>query len=89
MPADKKLEDRLRAIEDKLDILNLIASHPPCSDTGSDHFVRTMYMDDGVIDLGDAGMIGANYKLAVPPGPASNDFNADGTINLLDLVLVG
>ncbi len=52
MPADQKLEERLRAIEDKLEILNLIASHPPCSDTGSDHFVRQMYTDDGVIDLG-------------------------------------
>jgi hypothetical protein len=54
MPADQSntLEARLRAVEDKLEILNLIASHPPCSDTGSDHYVRTMYMDDGVIDLG-------------------------------------
>jgi hypothetical protein len=63
MPADQKLEDRLRAIEDKLEILNLIASHPPCSDTGSDHFVRAMYMEDGVIDLG-AGK-GASGNVAV------------------------
>ena len=63
MPADQKLENRLRAVEDKLEILNLIASHPPCSDTGSDHFVREMYMDDGAIDLG-AGK-GASGNVAV------------------------
>ena len=64
MPADQKLEDRLRAIEDKLDILNLIASHPPCSDTGSDHFVRNMYTDDGVIDLGGGKGASGNEAVA-------------------------
>ncbi len=54
MPTDDKrtLEDRLRAVEDRLEILNLIASHPPSADTGADHYVRTIYLDDGVIDLG-------------------------------------
>jgi len=64
MPANQTLEDRLRAIEDKLEILNLIASHPPCSDTGSDHFVREMYMDDGVIDLGAGKGASGNEAVA-------------------------
>ena len=64
MPADQKLEDRLRAIEDKLEILNLIASHPPCSDTGSDHFVRQMYTEDGVIDLGPNKGASGNVAVA-------------------------
>ena len=64
MPADQKLEDRLRAIEDKLEILNLIASHPPCSDTGSDHYVRSMYMEDGVIDLGAGKGASGNEAVA-------------------------
>lgn len=63
MPADKMLEDRLRAVEDRLEILNLIASHPPSADTGSDHHVRAIYVDDGVIDLG--GGKSANGKDAV------------------------
>lgn len=65
MPTDNKrtLEDRLRAVEDRLEILNLIASHPPSADTGSDHYVRTIYLDDGVIDLG--GGKEANGKDAV------------------------
>ena len=45
-------EDRLRAIEDRLDIYNLIASHPPAADTGAGGHARTMYAEDGVVDLG-------------------------------------
>jgi hypothetical protein len=30
------LEERVRAIEDKLAIFHLIASHPPAADTGTD-----------------------------------------------------
>ena len=63
MAADNKLEERLRAVEDRLEILNLIASHPPSADTGADHYVRTVYVEDGVIDLG--GGKAANGKDAV------------------------
>jgi SnoaL-like domain len=54
MPTDEKLtlEDRLRAVEDRLQILNLIASHPPSADTGADHYVRTIYLEDGAMDVG-------------------------------------
>ena len=45
-------EQRLRAIEDRLEILNLIASHPPSADTGADYFARNAYTPDGIIDLG-------------------------------------
>ena len=50
MPAS--LEDRIRAVEDKLEILNLIASHPPSADTGADYYTRAVYADDGVFDRG-------------------------------------
>jgi hypothetical protein len=63
MPSTPKLEDRLRAVEDKLEILNLIASHPPSADTGADHYVRSIYLEDGVIDLG--GGKAANGREAV------------------------
>jgi len=46
------IEQRLRAVEDRLEILNLIASHPPSADTGSDDFARAVYMPGGTIDLG-------------------------------------
>ncbi len=48
----KTLEQRVRDIEDKLEILNLVASHPPGADTGSDDFVATQWTEDGVMDLG-------------------------------------
>lgn len=45
------LEQRLRAIEDRLEIYNLIASHPPSADTGADYYSRAIYVEDGQIDL--------------------------------------
>ncbi|MEP4378672.1 MAG: nuclear transport factor 2 family protein [Alphaproteobacteria bacterium] len=52
------LEERLRAIEDRLEIYNLIASHPPSADTGADYYTRAVYTEDGVFDRG-AGLDGA------------------------------
>src|SRR5256885_9847045 len=46
------LEDRIRAIEDRLEIYNLIAGHPPSADTGADYFTRAVYVEDGELDLG-------------------------------------
>ena len=40
MTATHSIEDRLRAVEDKLEILNLIASHPPAADTGADYYTK-------------------------------------------------
>jgi hypothetical protein len=46
------LEQRIRAIEDRLEIYNLIASHPPSADTGADYYAEVTYTDDGVFDRG-------------------------------------
>ena len=54
----RSLEDRLRAIEDRLEIYNLIASPPPSADTGADYYTRSVYTEDGVFDRG-AGLDGA------------------------------
>jgi hypothetical protein len=58
--ADKSqsIEARLQAVEDRLEILNLIASHPPSADTGADYYTRAVYTEDGVFDRG-AGLDGA------------------------------
>src|SRR6266542_4060792 len=42
----KTLDERIRLIEDRLDIYNLIASHPPSADTGA------VWTEDGVFDRG-------------------------------------
>src|SRR5262245_16797307 len=46
------LEERIRAIEDRLAIYNLIASHPPSADTGAQSYIRSIFTEDGVLDLG-------------------------------------
>ena len=58
------LEQRLRAIEDRLAIYNLIASHPPSADTGAADHVRAAYTEDGVIDLGGAKTATGNEAVA-------------------------
>lgn len=65
------LEHRIRAIEDRLEIYNLIASHPPSADTGATAYAEAIYTEDGVFDRGadlsswsgNKG-IGANLKSA-------------------------
>jgi len=58
------LEQRLRAIEDRLEIYNLIASHPPSADTGADYYVRAVYEPDGVLDLGGDKKAAGNEAVA-------------------------
>ena len=63
------IEQRLRAIEDRLEIYNLIASHPPAADTGGDYYTRQIYVEDGTIDLG--GGKAANGNVAIGAGQQS------------------
>ena len=46
------LERRIRAIEDRLAIYNLIAAHPPSADTGAAAYAEAVYTEDGVFDRG-------------------------------------
>lgn len=48
----RTLEDRVRAIEDRLEIYNIIASHPPSADTGADDHSRRIYAEDATFDRG-------------------------------------
>ena len=42
MQTTRSLEERIQAIEDRLEIYNLIASHPPSADTGgSEHILAS------------------------------------------------
>ncbi|HBK45167.1 MAG TPA: nuclear transport factor 2 family protein [Xanthomonadaceae bacterium] len=54
----QELENRLRIVEDKLAIQELIASHPPSADTGAADYTRSVYLEDGVFDRGP-GLDGA------------------------------
>lgn len=48
----KTLEERIRAVEDRLEIYNLIAGHPPSADTGSRAHVARAWTEDGAFDRG-------------------------------------
>ncbi len=50
--AGKTLEQRVRLIEDHLEIYNLIASHPPSADTGAGDYTASVWTEDGVFDRG-------------------------------------
>ena len=56
MAADTKdgqtLDQRLRLIEDRFEIYNLIASHPPSADTGAGDYTAAVWTEDGVFDRG-------------------------------------
>src|SRR5271170_7140794 len=60
----RSLEQRIRAIEDRLEIYNLIASHPPSADTGADRYAEATYTEDGVFDRG-ANLTGATGNKAL------------------------
>jgi hypothetical protein len=49
----KTLEERIRLIEDRLEIYNLIASHPPSADTGNTDYTASAWTEDGTFDRGD------------------------------------
>ena len=61
------LEQRLRFIEDRLAIYNLIASHPPSADTGADYYTAAVYAENGVFDRGEnlLGAIGRDEIAAI------------------------
>jgi hypothetical protein len=60
----RTIEQRLRAVEDRLEIYNLIAGHPPSADTGADYYTAAVYAEDGVFDRGP-GLSGATGNTAI------------------------
>jgi hypothetical protein len=61
---NRTLELRIRAIEDRLEIYDLIAGHPPSADTGADYYAQAVYAADGVFDRGPA-LSGATGNKAI------------------------
>ncbi|GGV76494.1 MULTISPECIES: nuclear transport factor 2 family protein [Streptomyces] len=58
------LEARLRAIEDRLEIYNLLATHPLSGDTGERDLIEAVYTEDFVFDRGP-GLDGAQGREAM------------------------
>src|SRR4029077_4166862 len=62
--AARTIEDRLRAIEDRLEIYNLIARHLASAHTGADYYTRVAYVDDGQLELARGPAINGNEAIA-------------------------
>jgi hypothetical protein len=60
----RTIEDRLRAVEDKLAIYHLIASHPPSADPGTATFYREAFTRDGTMDLAGGKSASGNEAMA-------------------------
>ncbi len=85
MSAADTLDDRLRAVEDKLAIYHLIASHPPAADTGTDTYYRDAFAADGVIDLGTKTATGNDNIGAVVKTPEHQAAIAGGLCHFAGL----
>ena len=66
-PQERSIEDRLREVEDRLAIYNLIASHPPSADTAASAHIRAIFTEDGVLDLGGDKTAAGNEAIAAMP----------------------
>ena len=84
------LENRLRAVEDKLAIYALIASHPPSADTGHSDYTLSVYSADGIFDRGPTldGAKGAEAIAAFIERPEHHEAIANGLAHFVGLPLI-
>jgi hypothetical protein len=72
----RSTEDRLQAIEDRLEIYNLIASHPPTVDSLSFELLPTLFAPDGVQEREPFGSV-AMHNRNNPNEPAMQNAMRD------------
>ncbi|HEY0122848.1 MAG TPA: nuclear transport factor 2 family protein [Rhizobium sp.] len=85
-----ELESRLRTIEDKFAIYELIASHPPSADTGHADYTSSVYSENGVFDRGPTldGARGAKEIAAFIQRPEHAEAIRSGLAHFVGLPLV-
>ncbi len=85
-PAQPTLEQRLRIVEDKLAIYQLIASHPPAADTGDENYYRNAFVFDGTVDLGSGKGATGNMEIgAIVARPEHREAIASGLCHFAGL----
>jgi hypothetical protein len=89
-PRESAVEARLRIIEDKLAIYELLASHPPSADTGHAEYTASAYLEDGVFDRGQGldGAQGADEIAAFIRRPAHEEAIRGGLAHFTGLPLI-
>jgi hypothetical protein len=90
MPVQNDLENRLRVVEDKLAIYELIASHPPSADTGHSNYTLSVYDKKGIFDRGPIldGARGAEDIAAFIRRPEHDEAIAGGLAHFCGLPLI-
>lgn len=88
MPAKRakrtSLEQRLRAVEDRLAILDLIASHPPATDSASRDHAASFWSDDGIVDMGE-GPKDYRAMMAILESPGFKEAQGQGICHFTGL----
>jgi hypothetical protein len=74
-PTSRDLEERIREIEDRLEIYNIIASHPPSADTGGSEHIAASWVEDGAFDRGD-GLASARGRASIAEQVRTPDHQA-------------
>ncbi len=83
-PKRNSLERRLRAVEDRLAILDLIASHPPATDSASRDHAASFWSDEGIVDMGD-GPKGYKAMMAILTSPGFKEAQGQGICHFTSL----
>ena len=58
------LARRLQSVEDRLEIINLLATYGPLVDSGECHPAAELWVDDGVYDVGGSGQARGRKAIA-------------------------
>ncbi len=74
---NNSIERRLQAVEDRLAILDLIACHPPATDSASRDHAASFWSDDGIVDMGD-GPKGYKAMMAILESPGFKEAQGQG-----------
>jgi hypothetical protein len=83
-------ESRLQAVEDRLAIYNLLATHPLSADTGDAAFINAIYAEDAIFDRGEhlSGARGRDSMLALVQSVPHREAIAGGLAHFGNLPLV-
>ena len=84
-----RLEARLQEVEDRMAILQLMATYGPCADSGSGDVVETLYTKDGRYDSGFIVCEGAaGVREMIEAMPLHRSLMADGCAHITDTPMI-
>lgn len=83
--SDAGLEARLRAVEDRLEILQLLAAYGPAVDAGAAAAAARLWRQDGSYDTFPEPLIGSAAVAAMVEGELHQSFVRDGCAHLQGL----